>query len=345
MKKIYLIREKHTPYGGAENYLQRFKDAAKKYPNFSFHTINSPFPLFLPSWLRVILFNAFLRLTKGNRFYFSMDRITCPDVYRAGDGVHKIFLTKIRKSSFNPLHSVLLHLEKRCFENASKIIANSQMVRDQIVENFNVRKEKVVVVYNGVDKDRDVMHIPKKKLFKKFSIPLHHKVILFVGNGFERKGLASFLKIIQLVANENISALIVGADKNTKKYKKIAQELEISNIVYFLGERKDVSEIYRLSEIVILPTYYDPFSNVVIEALHYGNVVITTRQNGASEIIDKSLQMDNPNDTSIARKINSLLQNNNEMKKIQRANMIKARRFSIDRNVSATLSEIEKILS
>jgi len=345
MKRIYLIREKHTPYGGAENYLQRFKDAAKKYPNYSFHSINSPFPLFLPSWLRVILFNTFLRLTKGNRFYFSMDRITCPDIYRAGDGVHKIFLTKIRKSSFNPLHYVLLHIEKKCFKNAKIIIANSHMVKDQIVKNFNINKEKITVVYNGVDKDKNVMRIPKKKLFKKFSIPENHKVILFVGNGFERKGLRNFLKIIKIIANEDISVLIVGTDKNLQNYKKLAQELDISNMVQFLGERKDVSEIYRLSDIVILPTYYDPFSNVVIEALHYGNVVITTRQNGASEIIDKSLLMESPDDFSIASKITELLNKNDEIRKIQKSNMIKARQFSIEKNVSDTLLQIEKILN
>ena len=345
MKRIYLIREKHTPYGGDENYLQRFKDAAKKYPNYSFHSINSPFPLFLPSWLRVILFNTFLRLTKGNRFYFSMDRITCPDIYRAGDGVHKIFLTKIRKSSFNPLHYVLLHIEKKCFKNAKIIIANSHMVKDQIVKNFNINKEKITVVYNGVDKDKNVMRIPKKKLFKKFSIPENHKVILFVGNGFERKGLRNFLKIIKIIANEDISVLIVGTDKNLQNYKKLAQELDISNMVQFLGERKDVSEIYRLSDIVILPTYYDPFSNVVIEALHYGNVVITTRQNGASEIIDKSLLMESPDDFSIASKITELLNKNDEIRKIQKSNMIKARQFSIEKNVSDTLLQIEKILN
>ena len=89
-KKIYLIRSGRTKFGGAENYLSRLSKALEK-ENIEHQVINSPFPRFLPSWLQSILFNIQLYCIKQDKFFYSLDRITCPDLYRAGDGVHKIY--------------------------------------------------------------------------------------------------------------------------------------------------------------------------------------------------------------------------------------------------------------
>ena len=67
--------------------------------NIEHKIIQSNFSKLLPSWLRVIMFNLQVSLIKGNKFYFSLDRIICPDIYRAGDGVHKVFLTFEKKSN------------------------------------------------------------------------------------------------------------------------------------------------------------------------------------------------------------------------------------------------------
>jgi UDP-glucose:(heptosyl)LPS alpha-1,3-glucosyltransferase len=94
-KSIYFLRANKTKFGGAEVYLSRLSRALKK-QNINHQIENSIFPKFLPSWLRAILFNFQVCFSKKGRFYFSLDRITCPDIYRAGDGVHKTFL-KIEK--------------------------------------------------------------------------------------------------------------------------------------------------------------------------------------------------------------------------------------------------------
>ena len=90
MKKIYLIREDSSALGGAEIYLKRLSDKLTSY-GIDHEVINSFFPRFLPSWLRVILFNIQVTVGKKGKFYFSLERIICPNVYRAGDGVHRIF--------------------------------------------------------------------------------------------------------------------------------------------------------------------------------------------------------------------------------------------------------------
>ena len=149
-KKIHFIRANKTKFGGAEKYLSRLSKTLLK-KNIDHQVINSIFPKFLPSWLRVILFNFQVCLMKGDKFYFSLDRITCPDLYRAGDGVHKVFLDNEKKSKLNPLHPIYLFLEKRCFKRASKIIAVSQMVKDNIIKSLNVAgpRESAGEIYNS----------------------------------------------------------------------------------------------------------------------------------------------------------------------------------------------------
>ena len=136
-KKIYFIRSTSTKFGGAENYLNRLSKAMS-IKKIEHQVIHSIFPKFLPSWLRVLLFNFQVMLTKNDKFYYSLDRITCPDLYRAGDGVHKVFLSIENKSKLNFLHPIYLYLEHHCFNNAKYIIANSNMVKEQIIDSYNI---------------------------------------------------------------------------------------------------------------------------------------------------------------------------------------------------------------
>ena len=132
-KKLYLIRSGKTKFGGAENYLFRLSNALKR-DKIDHQIINSYLPKFLPSWIRALLFNLQLIFIKKNKFFYSLDRITCADLYRAGDGVHKAFLKIENKSKFNLLHPTYLFLEKKCFINSKSIIANSKMVKEEIIK-------------------------------------------------------------------------------------------------------------------------------------------------------------------------------------------------------------------
>ncbi len=307
MKKIYFIRLNKNKSGGAEIYLSRLSKVleARKIPH---EIIHSNLPKYLPSWLRVICFNLYLCIAKKNRFYFSLERITCPDVYRAGDGVHKVFLKTCRKSSFNPLHKVYLYIEKRCFEHARLIIANSKMVKRQIMETYDIAGEKIKVVYNGVILDKVDKHCAFEKLDKEFSIS-GKRIILYVGSGFERKGVKEFLQLIAKLKSFNIKAFVVGKDKNIKRYQELAVEFGIQQQVVFTGPRQDVNLFYAVCDIFILPTSYEPFSNVVLEAMAQESVVFTTRQNGASEILESDFIMNSPDDFSVLIKIIYYLNN------------------------------------
>lgn len=342
MKKIHLIREKPSKFGGAEVYLSRLSKALKV-EGIKYQIVNSIFPSFLPSWLRIILFNFQVCLTKKNKMYFSLERIVCPDVYRAGDGVHKVFLNIENKSKLNPLHPIYLFLETRCFNNAKFIIANSNMIKDEIIDTYGIRPNKIDVVYNGVESKTINHESSFKKLSKEFDIDKNSSILLYVGSGFKRKGVEEFLEIIAKLKNQSVKAFIIGKEKNLEYYQQLSKDLKIDKTVIFTGPRADVDDFYTIGDIFLFPTRYEPFSNVVLEAMSFENAVFTTRQNGAHEILTDEYIMASSKEFSVAKKIDDLLEDAKELSDIKRENKLIASKLSIELNMQKTIKVINKV--
>ena len=344
MKKIYFIRSNRTRYGGAENYLSCLSEVLKK-QNINHQVVNSIFPKFMPSWLRVILFNLQVCLTKKDKFYFSLDRITCPDIYRAGDGVHKVFLSIEKKSRTNLLHPIYLFLERKCFNKAKHIIANSQMVKNDIVSTYKINPKKISVIHNGIEIKKFNYQKSFDKLSNEFSIKKDQKILLYVGSGFKRKGVKEFLQIISKLRNLDIKAFVIGKEKDIEYYQELSLKLKIDDRVIFTGPREDVDDFYTISDIFLLPTHYEPFSNVVLEAMGFENAVFTTKQNGASEVLDSSFIMNNPSDFSIISAIEELFNNPSKLENIKKENRAKSEKFSIENNLKKTLEVINEVIN
>jgi UDP-glucose:(heptosyl)LPS alpha-1,3-glucosyltransferase len=82
-----------------------------------------------------------------------------------------------------------------------------------------------------------------------------------------------------------VQLLIVGKDKHAAQYQRLAATLGIASRVRFAGAQNDVKPFYGMADAFILPTLYDPFPNVCVEALACGLPVFTTQQCGAAELI------------------------------------------------------------
>ncbi|MDC0239214.1 glycosyltransferase family 4 protein [Candidatus Thioglobus sp.] len=342
MKKIYFIREKTIYYGGAEVYLTRLTNELKKL-KIEFQLIHSIFPNFLPSWLRLILFNLQVTFIKGNKLYFSLERILCPDIYRAGDGVHKVFLEIVSKSKFNLLHKILLFIERRCLNNAKVIIANSKMVRQDIVKTYGIDPAKIEIIYNGFQiLEKQSYQSSFSKLTKEFKIKTGQPIILFAGSGYKRKGVDEFLQILSQLNNKNFVAFIVGKEKNFRYYEKLIKDLSLENRVTIVGLRRDISDFFNICDIFLFPSHYEPFGNVVLEAMCYGSVVFTTKQTGASEIIDKEFIMSNPKDSSVIKKIDNLLNNPSLLEEKKQRNKQISLDYSVAKNCEKTLELINR---
>ena len=127
----------------------------------------------------------------------------------------------------NPLNFVYPYLEKRCFKNSKKIIANSNYVREQIILAYGIDESKIVTIYNGINLPQKVEKGEAKlSVCEEFGLDYSLPILLFVGNGFKRKGVKDFLRLVSKLKTP-VNALIVGKDKNINSYKRLAKKLKI----------------------------------------------------------------------------------------------------------------------
>jgi UDP-glucose:(heptosyl)LPS alpha-1,3-glucosyltransferase len=104
-------------------------------------------------------------------------------------------------------------------------------------------------------------------------------VLLFVGSGFERKGVRHLIEAAEML-DVPVTLLIVGRGSG-EKYRPMIRRQR----VVFCGPRKEIERYYAAADVFVFPTVYEPFGNVHLEALASGLPVITTGQSGAADIV------------------------------------------------------------
>lgn len=311
---VALIRSRYSQDGGAERFVSRVLEALG--------SRNVQLALVTREWrggkgFEVIVCNPFYigrlwrdwsfaravcRELKSRSFDLvqSHERLSCCDVYRAGDGVHREWLVQRARvlgvlgrlgQALNPYHHYVKWAEKRLFASPrlKAVICNSKMVKEEIRHYFGLPDEKLPIIHNGVD--TEVFH-PRLKRHRtevrtKYDIPEEATLFLFVGSGFERKGVAILLEVMAQMP-PHAYLLIVGRDKRMKNFQRRVEQLGLSGRVIFAGSQPDVKPYYGCADALVLPTLYDPFPNVVLEAMASGLPVITSTKCGAAELVESS---------------------------------------------------------
>lgn len=231
----------------------------------------------------------------------SHERIPGCTLYRAGDGVHRAWLTRYA-ATLSPLHRLglrlsrfhryLLRAERALFADTRlrAVICNSAMVRDELIAHYAVPPQKLHLIYNGVD--TEVFH-PRLRTGRsatraRLGIADTTPLLLFVGSGFHRKGLAAALRA--LAQTQRAELLVIGQDSHVRRYQSLARRLGIKARVHWLGVRDDVAAWYGAADGLLLPTLYDPFPNVILEAMACGLGVITSSACGGAEFISAGIE-------------------------------------------------------
>ena len=371
-RKIAFIRADFDPYGGAERFtaflmeelaargmeIHLFARTWKQEPDAKYIVHRVP-AIASPSLLRQWGFVAGVKKAL-KRYHFDLiqsnERTLSQHVYRAGDGVHASWLAlrKARSSpvkrlalTVNPFHRYMLNLEKKMFEDPGlrAIIVNSEMVRREILAHFQVENRKIHTIYNGVDCSRfhpDNRHRLGLPLRQRERVAPDAKIALFVGSGYERKGVRPLLAALAQV-KENILLWVVGKD-SIAPYRKLAGKLGIGARVTFWGKQQDVRPFYAAADFFVLPTLYDPFPSVALEALASGLPIIVSRQCGAAEIIEPGREgfiLDSPEDKRLTEYLQALSRKSETM--IAAARRC-AEQFPKERTVRETLALYENIL-
>jgi len=314
--KIALVRARYNPSGGAERFAERAlialadQDAlvsviARSWKPEGAAPIRCALvtcdPFYLGSvWRDWGFARAVVRLVRGMHFDLvqSHERIPGLAIYRAGDGVHASWLARRRAALglrarlgvlFNPHHWYLVRVERLLFEHPElrAVICNSSLVAREIAERFQIDPAKLHRIPNGVDLERfhprvGALHRVRTRAL--LDIGADAPVLLFMGSGFERKGLAYALDALARLPAA-VHLVVVGDDKRRARYTAQARRLGLTARVHFVGEQADPLPFLAGADALVLPTLYDPFPNAVLEALACGLPVITSDACGALDVV------------------------------------------------------------
>ena len=178
------------------------------------------------------------------------------------------------------IHRLMFRLERRSYRVARRIISVSTTTRESLIEDYGVEPDKVIVVPNGIDtsvfKPLDVEEIPYSTLF--------------VGRLCERKNLPRLFEAIGIVrrAVPGVRLYLVGDGELRKELEGLVREKGFSDNVSFLGKvsESDLVYWYNRASVFVLPSLFEGFGIVCLEAMACGTPVVATRVPGVVDIID-----------------------------------------------------------
>jgi UDP-glucose:(heptosyl)LPS alpha-1,3-glucosyltransferase len=206
--------------------------------------------------------------------------------------------------SADPAHWSFRWLERRQYLGGRRplLIANSRMVQRHFQQYYGIPPEHVRVVPHAMDPGHfAVQDRPARRqhLRQQCGIGPEETVAVFVAMNYRLKGLEPLLHAVRLLPAQPPFRLLVVGNPRTIRYERLARRLGIRDRVCFLGYCADTRNCYFAADFLVHPTFYDPCSLVVLEALACGLPVITTQFNGASELYrvpSEGYVLDDPQD-------------------------------------------------
>jgi UDP-glucose:(heptosyl)LPS alpha-1,3-glucosyltransferase len=209
----------------------------------------------------------------------------------------------------NPRHRAIFELERRLYrrEGVRRIIVQSKLDAKLLTQYFGVDGSRICRIVNGVD--TEVFHPKVRKdrsqvrdeLFRQFrglkttsktsSIKTTDRVddstlLVFASMDFRRKGLDSLLIALSRLKDRNTRLLVLGAG-DIAGYERKAKSLGIGDRVLFAGRQSAIQRFYGAADLFVLPTIYEPFPNVNLEAMACGTPVVTTETAGGADIVEQ----------------------------------------------------------
>ena len=245
--------------------------------------------------------------------------------------------------------------ERQAFRLADQILANAEKVKASLIEK-GVPAEKISVVYNGLDLQRltPAPDFCRCQALKEFNLPNDEQIkfITMVANlRNEVKNPRMFLRVAARVKNQFPQArfLLAGEGELTDEMKKTASELGLEREVFFLGRCSKIAELLAVSDICVLTSKTEGFSNSILEYMAAGKPVVATDVGGASEAIregETGFLVESDDDKTMAMRLVELL---NDTEKAVRLGIkgceTAEKKFSLAAQIEKTLELYNRVLN
>ena len=287
----------------------------------------------------------------------SVEKVPGCDLYRTDEGLHAAWLGQRSRyishwarlfQRISPKHREKLRLEKRIFtpDTTRRVISLSHKISREIDGYYGYPQEQITLIRNGVPSRPATTSGERAVARKELSIPAEDKVVLFVGTGWERKGLRFAIRAVEAL-NDPKAMLLVAGSGSQKRYA--------SSSVRFLGGVSQMRTVYDAADLFLFPTLFDPFPLATLEALSAGLPVITTAANGVSEIMTPGVHgevISEPSDTELLsselRKWLGVMNDpagSDQVLQVRSACSKLASEFTLERNLRETLAVIHEVIA
>ena len=218
-----------------------------------------------------------------------------PEAYGLGMLVAKFLQTKSplimsRRSlnNYQKRRKILSFFERVFHKNLTAALVNSNAIAMQLVEE-GVKSERIKLIYNGIPESTKVDNLPKAELLSNFGVSANDVIITMVANLIPYKGHSDLINALSLVKNEvdeNWKMLLIGNDRGIlNNLKTLAESLGVNKNIIWLDGVTDVNPYLSVSDIFILPSHEEGFSNAILEAMNMELPVIATNVGGNSEAV------------------------------------------------------------
>jgi glycosyltransferase involved in cell wall biosynthesis len=182
-----------------------------------------------------------------------------------------------------------LRVEHFVYSLSHAIVANAEAVRAQLLKE-EIGREKIVTIYNGLNLDRLVPRLDRREALKLFNLPAGDecRYITVMANLLHPvKDYPTFLRAAQIVRKEIPQARFVsgGVGPLTDEMRALASQLGLEKDVFFIGWCEQVAEMLAVSDVCVLSSKAEGFSNSIIEYMAAGRPVVVTDVGGAREAV------------------------------------------------------------
>ncbi len=314
-------------------------------------------------WAKVLAFDRLTRRAIKRHGPFDIvhgfTKTSRQDIYTDGSGcledfqAYSLGRSTLRRffGPMTPHQRAVLSIQKARFTrgNFKRIVTMSKLVQRQICQRYGLTPDEVEVVYNGIDLERfHPRNIARHRaaVRREFGLDDEVPVVLFVANDYERKGLGTLLQALQHL--DTAVCLVIGKERphRRSRFVKMATQLGILERVKFLGVRPDVDRFFAASDLCCLPTYFDAFGMVILEAMATGIPAVVSAAAGAAEIIiegETGAVLPDPDDDKALVQLMRPFMDQAYARKIGRRAREQCQRFSWDSHFNRILEIYDEV--
>ena len=228
-----------------------------------------------------------------------------------------------------------------------RVVAISERVRRQLKQYYKVPDERIITIPNGINLARfnPANARSRDTVRKSFSIPEDVPLVLFVGSQYRLKGLEFAIRAL-VEMETRAMLLVVGADV-AAPFRRLAEQLGVSDRVIFAGARKDLPTIYPAADAFVLPTLYETFALVCLEAMASGLPVLASPVGGIEDYLqdgENGLHIQR-NAAEIAAKLDQVLTDRELHGRLREGGIATAKRYEWKKIAQQYLELFDEVIA